>query len=151
MCVYTVSFFGHRIVENPIAVEKRLEEIVRNLISSKAYVMFLVGRDGDFDLLAASVVHRCQRVCRSDNSSLVWIMPYVTAEYRDHQEAFQDYYDEIEVCESRYYKGAFQERNRSMVDRSDLIVSYIRRKTGGAWNTIRYAEKRNHLIINIDC
>ena len=84
MDTYTVSFFGHRKLDSPIPIEEQLEAIVLNLLSTKAYIEFLVGRDGDFDLLAASVIHRCKRTFRNDNSSLVWVMPYPTAEYEQN-------------------------------------------------------------------
>ncbi|MDY6181819.1 MAG: hypothetical protein SPI15_13385 [Candidatus Faecousia sp.] len=85
MEIYTVSLFGHRRLDSPIQIEKQLEKLILELLSSKPYVEFLVGRDGDFDLLAASVIHRCRRIFRADNSSLVWVMPYLTAEYRDRK------------------------------------------------------------------
>ena len=79
---YAVSFFGHRRIDNASAVEKQLEAIVCDLLTAQSYVTFLVGRDEDFDLLAASVIHRCQRQIRSDNSALVWVMPYVSFSFQ---------------------------------------------------------------------
>ena len=150
MDTYTVSFFGHRKLDSPILIEEQLETIVLNLLSTKAYIEFLVGRDGDFDLLAASVIHRCKRTFRNDNSSLVWVMPYPTAEYRDNERAFRAYYDEIEICSEasgKHFKNAFQLRNRSMIDRSDLAVFYVQRKSSGAWKTLEYAKKHGTPVI----
>ena len=56
----------------------------------KEYVEFLVGRNGEFDLLAASVIHRCKRTIRGDNSAMVWVMPYLPAGFektRKHTES----------------------------------------------------------------
>ena len=153
MDTYTVSFFGHRELDSPILIEEQLETIVLNLLSTKAYIEFLVGRDGDFGLLAASVIHRCKRTFRNDNSSLVWVMPYPTAEYRDNESAFRAYYDEIEICNEtsgRHFKTAFQLRNRSMIDRSDLAVFYVQRKSTGAWKTLEYARKHGTPVICTD-
>ena len=55
MEIFTVSFFGHRRISNTLIVENALSDAVRNLVINKEYVEFLVGRDGDFDVLAASV------------------------------------------------------------------------------------------------
>ena len=96
---FTVCFFGNRIIDNPMDAEKALNGFIPKLLRENTYVVFLVGRDGEFDQLAASFVHRCKRTIRSDNSSLVWVMPYLTAEYRDNEAFFQQYFDEIEVCE----------------------------------------------------
>ena len=37
----------------------------------------------------------------------------------------------------------------NLVDRSDLIVCCIQRKSGGAYKTMQYAEKRGKCIINL--
>ena len=47
--IYTVSFFGHRYIDNITKVENLLEEQIRKLIDENEYVDFLVGRNGDFD------------------------------------------------------------------------------------------------------
>lgn len=152
MKVFTVSFFGHREIENPIAIEQALESLIGRLLREKEYVTFLVGREGDFDLLAASAVHRCKRIIRPDNSALVWVMPYLTAEYRGNEEAFRAYYDEFDLCEAaagRHFKAAFQTRNRFMVDRSDLAVFCVQRGKGGARQTMRYAQSRSVPCVNL--
>lgn len=118
MTTYTVSFFGHRYIDNPFLIEKALEKIICSLLRSKEYVEFLVGRDGEFDQTVSSVIRRCKREVRDDNSSHVWVLPYPTAEFRDNEDAFRDYYDEIEICETSadgHYKNAHQTRNREMV------------------------------------
>ena len=145
MDTFTVSFFGHRIIENPLLIEKRLELLICELITSHAYVGFLVGRDGDFDLLVSSVIRRCKRTVRADNSAHVWVLPYATAQFRDNEPSFREYYDEIEICANSaaaHYKRAYQIRNREMADRSDLIVFCVSRKNGGAWQTMQYARKQ---------
>lgn len=152
MDVFTVSFFGHRRLKDSFAVERALEKMVREWLRQKAYIEFLVGRDGDFDQLAASTILRCKRTIRDDNSSLIWVMPYLTAEYRNHEESFRNYYDEIEVCESAegsHYKAAFQVRNKSMVDRSDYIVFCVDHPSGGAYQTLLYARKQHKPLANL--
>ena len=59
MKTYAVSFFGHRQIDNVFAIEERLETMIRELLLSKEYVEFLIGRDGEFDQLVASTVRRC--------------------------------------------------------------------------------------------
>lgn len=149
MQVYTVSFFGHRRLCDPIRIERRLEEVIKELLLTKQYVEFLVGRAGDFDLLVASVIRRCKRECRSDNSSLVWVLPYMTADFRDKEESYREYYDEIEVFSGTHYKAAFQQRNRSMLDRSNLAVFYVEKAEGGAYSTMKYATACGMKLINV--
>ena len=153
MNTYTVSFFGHRIIENALGIENRLERLIRTLLREHEYIEFLVGRDGEFDQLVSSTIRRCKRECLRDNSSHIWVLPYVTAEYRDNEESFQDYYDENEVCEAAaggHYKNAHQTRNRAMVDKSDLVVFCIQHEKGGAWQTMKYAKKQGKNYINLN-
>ncbi len=152
MGIYTVSLFGHRQVEDPFAAERRLEKIVCDLLAKKEYVEFLVGRDGEFDLLAASVIKRCRRAVGEENSALIRVLPYMTAEYRDHEEDYLNYYDDVEVSQNAagaHPKGAMQIRNREMVDRSDLVIFCVERKSGGAYQTMKYAVKQEKNTINL--
>lgn len=126
--IFTVSFFGHRIIPEFREAEDRVEALVHALLLEKEYVEFLIGRDGDFDQIVSSAVKRQKRIVRDDNSSLIWILPYPTAELHNNTENFEAYYDEIEICgsaASSHPKGAFQIRNRQMVKRSDLVVFYV--------------------------
>lgn len=129
-----------------------MEALVHAMLLKKEYVEFLVGRDGDFDQIVSSAVKRQKRLVRDDNSSLVWILPYPTAELRNNMENFEAYYDEIEICDSAassHPKGAFQIRNRQMVKRSDLVVFYVKHTSGGAYQTMRYAQKEKKNILNL--
>ena len=149
---YTVSFFGHRQINCALQLEKPLEQIISQLLLNKEYVEFLVGRDGAFDLLVSATVKRCKKKYGEHNSALVWVLPYSTAELRDNVDAFFRYYDEIEICEEaalRHYKSAFQVRNRRMVDRSDLVIFYVVRESGGAYQTMKYAERTGTTLINL--
>ena len=152
MNLYAVSFFGHRQIDNVFVIEQRLETMIRELLLSKEYVEFLVGRDGEFDQLVASTVRRCKRTVRDDNSALVLVLPYATAEYRNNEQSFHAYYDEVEICAEaaeKHYKSAHQIRNRTMVDRSDLVVFCVEHNSGGAYQTLQYAKKANANIINL--
>ena len=153
MNVYTVSFFGHRMIDNALEIENRLDQLIRILLQEHEYVEFLVGQDGEFDQIVSSVIRRCKREYRSDNSAHIWVLPYLTAEFRDNEDSFRDYYDEIEICEAAagsHYKNAHQARTRAMVDRSDLVVFCIQHESGGAWQTMKYAKKLGVPCVNLN-
>ncbi len=156
MNTYTVSFFGHREMNNHSEVEIKLEKIIRNIIERKEYVEFLVGREGEFDQLVSSIIRRISAIYSYGNSSHVLVLPYMKAEYRDNQHSFLDYYDEVEVCaesSAAHYKSAILVRNMQMVDRSDLIICYIKHNSGGAYKAVRYAKNNGVEIYNLadDC
>ena len=152
MNLYAVSFFGHRQIDNVFVIEQRLETMIREFLLSKEYVEFLVGRDGEFDQLVSSTVRRCKRTVRDDNSALVLVLPYSTAEYSNNEKSFHEYYDEVEICAesaAKHFKSAHQTRNRAMVDRSHLVVFCVDHESGGAYSTMRYAEKKGVQTINL--
>lgn len=152
MDIFTVSFFGHRIVEQPAEIEKRLCNLLRDLLREREYVEFLVGREGDFDLLASSCIRRIVREYGNGSASLILVLPYPKSEIYKNKTEYLRYYDEIELCESSanaHFKSAIRQRNNHMVDRSDLVICYIRHESGGAARAVRYAGKQEKRIINL--
>lgn len=152
MDIYTVSFFGHREIERASEVESQLDNLLHELITQKQYVEFLIGRDGEFDLFAAAAIRRAVKYHGYGNTSLILVLPYMKAEYRDNEQCYLSYYDEVEVCSessNAHYKSAIQVRNRCMVDRSDLVVCCIQHYSGGAYKTLQYAIKKGKHTINL--
>ena len=150
--IFTVSFFGHSHIEDFYQIETQLDELIRKLLAEKEYVDFLVGKNGDFDRLVSSAIRRVKRTYRDDNSCHILVLPYPTAEYRDNEEYYHEFYDEVEVCGvsmMSHYKAAIQKRNREMVDRSDLVICFVARENSGAYQTVRYAEKIGKSMINL--
>ena len=150
--IFTVAFLGHRYIDNPLKVEELLEEQIRKLINEKEYVDFVVGRNGEFDQCVSSTVLRVRKNVRDDNSALVLMLPYPTAEYLNNEEYFHDYYTNVEISYSAsvaHPKSAIQIRNREMVDRADLVIYYVEHNEGGAWQTVQYAIRQGKTVINL--
>lgn len=150
--VYTVSFFGHRQIDRFFEAEEKVTKLVRKLITEKEYVEFLIGRDGEFDQIVASIVRRAKQDLRDDNSELVWVLAYPKAEYIHNADSFDEYYDSVEICDEAarsHPKAAIQVRNRSMVDRSNLSVFYVEHHHGGAFQTMKYALDTEKRMINL--
>ena len=150
--VYTVCFFGHRQIDNFRLVEQKVKAFIDRLLNEHEYVEFLVGRDGEFDQLVTSAILRCRKRLDTANCSVIWVMPYLKSDYIKNRESYDSYYDSVELCElsaNAHPKSAIQIRNRAMVDRSDLCVFYVTHKGGGAYQTLRYAEKSDANIINL--
>ena len=61
LSIYTVSFFGHRSIERVSEIENALDKLLYDLIRQKEYIDFLIGRDGEFDLLASAAIKRAVR------------------------------------------------------------------------------------------
>ena len=150
--VYTVCFFGHRQIDNFKEIEQKIETLIDRLLKEHEYIEFIIGRDGEFDQLVTSSIHRIRKRSDAANCSVTWVMPYLKADYVKNSQSYDNYYDSVEICEhsaKAHPKSAIQTRNRAMVDRSDLCVFCVTHKSGGAYQTFRYAEKINANIINL--
>ena len=147
MEIYRVSFIGHRELYRIQYVEDRLEKIVRDLLLKKEYVEFYVGRNGDFDISVASVIKRVQKAFGAYNSSLILVLPYHTS----NEAYYKNFYDEVWLpLEGRiHFKAAITKRNEWLIDNSELLIAYVEKQYGGAYNTLKYAEKNGVQIINV--
>ena len=147
----TVSFFGHRYIDNVFEIEYKVEGLLNDLMRNNEYVEILVGRNGEFDLLVAAIANKLKKRNKRENLSIVWVQPYPQAEYIKNADSFDEYYDSVEICEESlkgHFKSAIQTRNRRMIERSDLVVCYVREK-GGAYLSRQYAETTGKRIIDI--
>lgn len=150
--VYKVCFFGHRQIDDFSLVEQRIEALINRLLNEHEYVEFLVGRDGEFDHLVTSAIRRCRKHLDTANCSVTWVMPYPKADYVKNSKSYDNYYDSVDVCEQSakaHPKSAIQIRNKAMVDRSNLCVFCVTHRSGGAYHTLRYAERTGANIINL--
>ncbi len=152
MNIYTVSLFGHRSLLNPLSAEEHLEREVYKILKSHSYVNFLIGRTGEFDLMAALTVRRVMKSYRRFNCSLILVLPYENKSVEQNRNNFLNLYDEIEICPQSadsYYKSAFQIRNQNMIDRSNLVLCCIEHESGGAYQAVLYAGRQQCGIINL--
>lgn len=146
--IYRVAFFGHRRIYNIREIEEKLVPILKELILTKEYVEFYIGRNGDFDEFVASVIKRVQKQLDRDNNVMILTLPY-TVKYIEY---YENYYDEIVIPEAigkAHPKAAITLRNRWMVDNADLVIAYIEHKEGGAYSAVKYAKKLNKKVVNI--
>lgn len=112
---------------------------------------FYVGDRGDFDRHAAGAVRSLKY--KYPNIKLVLVLPYFTNKLNEYKEIYKMDYDSIYIpteLADVHPKGAITKRNRIMVDESELIICYINRDFGGAYDTVKYAERQNKNIIHIE-
>ncbi len=152
MRLFTVACFGHRHFNEHPLIEGPLNQYIRDLLAKKEYVEFLVGRNGEFDQCMASCIRRAKKEYRCNNSALVLVLPYLTAEYLHNKESFENYYDAVEIpydaCNA-HPKAAISIRNKRMVDRADSILCFVKQRSGGAYKAMAYAQKLGKEVINM--
>jgi hypothetical protein len=148
MSLYTVSLFGHREIADSKQIEEKLIPIIQELLRKRDFVQFYIGRNGEFDEYAASLIKIAQRDFCMDYSDLTLVLPYEVAD----MEYYEKYYDDIiipECLEGVHPKSAISKRNRWMVEKADLLIVYTEKKQGGAYTAMRYAEKLHIPVINL--
>lgn len=148
MEIYRVAFIGHRELFNIVAIENEIEEIAKGLMRKHEFVEFYIGRNGDFDILAASAIKRAQISCETNNSELILVLPYSVKD----ECYYEEYYDNIyyPLDPKTHYKNAIQKRNEWLVENCDMLIAYVEpNRVGGAMTTLQYAKKRGVNIINL--
>ena len=146
--IFRVSFIGHRRVDDFYFVENQLDNIISDLIRTKEYVEFYVGKNGDFDTMVASAIKRCQKRFGKENNSLILVLPYTVAD----MESLEDFYDEIWIPDELHgvhFKNAITKRNEWFVNNSELLIAYVLHDKGGAANCLKLAYKVEMKTINI--
>lgn len=145
--IYRVSLIGHRRIDNQLDLEEKLHKIVVELLRSKEYVEFYIGRNGEFDIIAASVIKRAQKAVDYNNSSVVLVLPYRVKD----MEYYENYYDELTlpIEPKTHFKEAIIKRNKWLVDNTDMLIAFVENSKGGAYQCLEYAKKAQIDFINI--
>ena len=146
--IYRVAFIGHRKIYGPRHLENQIEDILREILRNNDFVEFYLGRNGDFDILTASVIKRTQNAVGHENSSLILVQPYTMKD----DPYFKEFYDEMEypISPKTPPKTAIIKRNQWMIDNADLLIAYVEpNRRGGAMTTLKYAQKKELSIINL--
>ena len=137
-----VTFCGHRHIYHEKEIQNKLFVYVEELIKRGA-TDFMLGGYGEFDFLAASVVKELSGKYSYIKSILV--IPYLNREYNMDLYNYSIY----PPIESVPLKFAITKRNQWMVDKSDVVVSYVINSQGGSYKTLEYAIKKEKQIIEI--
>lgn len=136
-----ITFCGHRELYDEKEVRAWLKRVTEDLIVSGDETFYLGGY-GAFDRLAASILAEQKK--RYPNIELVLILPYLNRR------------KDISPCDSSIYpplesvpkKLAIVRRNQWMVERADVVVSYVLHSRGGAAMTLEYAKIKKKQIIS---
>lgn len=148
----TCTFAGHREVYQTHVTEAVDEAISAILSNGDDCFTFLVGGMGDFDGLCAGAVRAAKRRHPDKKISLALVEPYMKQEINTSKDFYEQMYDDVIIpieLAGVHYKSAITKRNRWMVDESQMLIAYVYRDHGGAYTTLRYAQKQGLQIINI--
>lgn len=151
----TVCFTGHRkLLEPRQDIERNLEKVVRECIANGART-FITGGAIGFDTIAAQLIIRLRSEfpnivfalalpCPPEQQTLKW-----TDEQKAEYNAIHQKADFVKIVSDRYTRDCMFARNRLIVDRSGILISYLRKDSGGTLYTVNYGRKQGLTIISI--
>lgn len=144
------AFFGHRDTVITAQLEEKLTKTLRELIAQEIDE-FWCCEQGNFDWICNYTVHQLKKEFRFINICLV--CAYNPDKYSKIRQdsllaIFDDliYTDEIANGPRRF---SIIRRNHYIAENADIIVCYIKHKTGGAYEAMQYAQRFDKKIINL--
>lgn len=153
-CGRVCCFSGHRelLLAEREALPLRLEREIRKAAEG-GYRDFLVGGARGFDTLAAEAVLRLREAGLPIR--LLLLLPcegHADGRRSEERARFQRVAtraDGTELISSRYFRGCMQKRDRALVDRSELCIAYLRKRTGGTAYTVAYAVRQGIRVLHL--
>lgn len=159
----TICFSGHRSERLPKPVEG-LDELKLALYDEieraieDGFDTFLFGAAYGYDLLCAEIVLLRKKVIKKGVLpciKLVAILPFEEQSVHWSENDREQYYnilpkcDEVITLSKKFYKGAYFDRNRFMVDNSSRLICFYDGSRSGTGQTVSYAKQKGCEIINL--
>lgn len=137
----TCTFAGHREAlerADEFRVPRALLATLESLLERDDEFCFYFGGMGWFDRLSAQVVHRAKLAAPGKRVRLVLVQP------RARRAGDRELYDEVIIPRGlRNFDphAAILERNRWLVEQSQILIAYIYRPDGDVAAMLRYARQ----------
>lgn len=132
--IFTITFFGHRTVEEPKLVLQRLMRVLDEITVSDfngckpiaEKIIFYCGGYGEFDSLASTAIDLYRKRHGDRKSEKVLILPYITPDYMANVNFVKSSYDLIVYPQLGDVppRGEIVARNRWMIEQSDAVIFY---------------------------
>ena len=125
--------------------------MIEDLILYHGVTEFWTGGMGSFDECFSSAVFRLKK--KYPNINLILIKPYFSNKLNTYKEFYEYIYDDIVIPDflsEVHPKVAITKRNQWMAENCDIIITYVYRNFGGAYDAKKYAAKLGNVIIEIN-
>ena len=146
-----VSFAGHSHVGGWDKMKGIVKEVLKTVLAENEAVTCYLGGYGDFDVLCAAACRELKQ--EFSGMEVVYVTPYMTLSEQTKMKEMQSrglydrfLYPPIENTPPRF---AILKRNEWMMANADLIIAYVNRSYGGAYQSLVTAKRKNKKIINI--
>ena len=144
------TFAGHGDYTYGKDTYQKMISCIKQLICEKNISEFWVGSYGSFDSLAIITVSDLKEIY--PHIKLRLVVPYMTSFIIKHKAKCEEMFDEViipDICEKIPKCAYIPLCNQYMVDKSDVLICFVKKESGGALKTFQYALKKNKEIINL--
>ena len=136
------TFFGHK--DTPKEIEPTLRSTLIDLIENKNVNVFYVGNNGSFDTM---VRRQLEDLSQSYTITYHVVLAYLPTEKNKYDNLTNTIYPEgLETDPKRF---AISQRNKWMIQQSDVVVTYVTHNFGGAAQFKEMAERQGKVVINL--
>ena len=136
------TFFGHK--DTPKEIEPTLRSTLIDLIENKNVNVFYVGNNGSFDTM---VRRQLEDLSQTYTITYHVVLAYLPTEKNKYDNLTNTIYPEgLETVPKRF---AISQRNKWMIQQSDVVVSYVTHNFGGAAQFKEMAERQGKVVINL--
>ncbi len=136
------TFFGHK--DAPSGIEKYLQEAIIDLIN-QGVTCFYVGNQGNFDTMAIKILRSLKE--EYANISYTVVLAYMPSQRNTDAYADESVFPEcLADVPPRF---AIDRRNRYLLQKSDIVISYVKHSFGGAAKFTQLAKKQGKTVINL--
>jgi len=148
--INSCAFTGHRNLYSDFSIE-RLRAAIEGVLK-KGCRTFYCGMAYGFDLYC------CRELLTFKDRydiKIVACIPYkgqsdgFTKENKKFYNQMLEQCDEEVILHDEFIKGCMFERDRYMVDRSDVVIAYLVEKESGTGYTVKYAESKGIDVVYI--
>jgi hypothetical protein len=136
------TFFGHK--DTPKELEPTLRTTLVDLIENHGATEFYVGNNGNFDTMVRRQLENLSQTYPITYNIVLAYLPTKKSEYNDYTNTI--YPEGIETVPKRF---AISYRNKWMVEQSDIVITYVARTYGGAWQFKALAERQEKMVIEL--
>ena len=139
------SFCGHRDADSSLRTQ--IKAAIMDIIENEDITTFYSGGMGNFDSLCESVVRELKRIYPL---KLYLIAPHMTQKINRDGKYYKELYDDIIIPDlgEVHYKRAITERNKWIVEQSEIVLCCIYRSGGGAYQTYQYAQRLRKICVD---
>lgn len=140
-----ITFFGHSDFCASPALEKALLSVLETYVGDARADLYLGGY-GHFDAFCLRVGRRYQQTHPA--VTLVFVTPYLQDPHLPEKAEAYDtvLYPPLESVPPKY---TISRRNKYMAEQADLVIAFVTRSRGGAYQAYDYAKRKGKVTVNL--